>query len=225
MTMTPYPFPPEVQLDDEAQSNEYFHSQSSKVGGGILSIPMDDDSPDEGDCDTHFNRGEIPSYNERVMHFMNDIGDENDDDNVVESIINTWVAKCKVVLSDIDSNSGSENYRHGMRGKKAIEIVYGNWESNFTEIPLYIATLEHSNPTTIAKWYHHPSSTENVKVFKYIFWAFGPAIDAFHMCRPVIGVDGTHLRGAYKRKILIAVSKDADNRILLVAYAIVDERL
>ncbi|KAG6468100.1 hypothetical protein ZIOFF_072668 [Zingiber officinale] len=350
-TMIPFPLPPEVQLDDEARSSESFHSQSSEDGGDILSIPMDDDSPDDGDCDTHLNHGEIPPYNERVMHFMNDIGEENDDDNVdrednvhidiwsesknqirlgmlfdsksqlrkavtlwsisqnrefkvVESRINTWVAKCKVVPSDIDSNSGPENYRssclwciravhkkthkmwqitrwvnmhnclgsisgnnnrnltsaiivshiihqievnprypvknvqvdikqslhvdvsykkacHGRR--KTIEIVYGNWESNFAELPLYIVALEHSNPNTIVKWHHHPSSTENVKVFKYIFWAFGPAIDAFHMSRPVISVDGTHLQGACKGKMLIAISKDANNRILPVAYDIVDE--
>ncbi|KAG6529700.1 hypothetical protein ZIOFF_011913 [Zingiber officinale] len=229
-TMIPFPLPPEVQLADVAQSSEYFHSQSSEDDRDILSIPMDDDSPDDGDCDTHLNRGEIPPYNERVMHFMNDIGEENDDDivdrednvhidiwsesknqirlgmlldskyqlrkavtlwsiiqnrefKVVESRINTWVAKYKVVSSDIDSNSGSENYSG---------IV--------TQVAL-----------------------KNVKVFKYIFWAFGQAIDAFHMCRPVISVDGTHLRGAYKRKMLIVVSKDANNCILPIAYAIVDE--
>ncbi|KAG6493877.1 hypothetical protein ZIOFF_048880 [Zingiber officinale] len=197
-TMIPFPLPLEVQLDNEARSSEYFHSQSSEDGGDILSIPMDDDSPDDGDCDTHLNRGEIPPYNKRVMHFINDIGEENDDDNVdrednvhidiwsesknqirlgmlfdnksqlrnavtlcsisqnqefkiVENRINTWVAKCKVVSSDIDSNSGPENFR------------------------------------------------------------------------PVISVDGTHLRGAYKGKMLIVVSKDANNRILPIAYAIVDE--
>ncbi|KAG6485862.1 hypothetical protein ZIOFF_054429 [Zingiber officinale] len=81
-TIIPFPLPLEVQLVDEARSSEYFHSQSSEDDGDILSIPMDDDSPNDGDCDTHLNRGEIPPYNERVMHFMNDIGEENDDDNV-----------------------------------------------------------------------------------------------------------------------------------------------
>ncbi|XP_042386598.1 uncharacterized protein LOC121978300 [Zingiber officinale] len=43
------------------------------------------------------------------------------------------------------------------------------------------------------------------------------------MCRLIISVDGTHLRGAYKGKMFIVVSKDTKNHILPVAYAIVDE--
>ncbi|XP_042403335.1 uncharacterized protein LOC121992813 [Zingiber officinale] len=272
---------------------------------------MDDDSPDDGDCDTHLNRGEIPPYDERVMHFMNDIGEENDDDNVdrednvhigiwsesknqirlgmlfdsksqlrkvvtlwsisqnrefkvVERRINTWVAKCKVVPSDIDSNSGPENYRSSclwcIRAvhKKTYKMwqitrwvnmhnylgsISGNNNRNLTsaiiashiihqievnpEYPVknVQTDIKHSLHVDVSykKWHHHPSSTENVKVFKYIFWAFGLAIDAFYMCRSVISVNGTHLRGAYKGKMLIAVSKDANNHILPVAYAIVDE--
>nr|KAJ0224560.1 hypothetical protein LSAT_V11C100029410 [Lactuca sativa]KAJ0225000.1 hypothetical protein LSAT_V11C100029380 [Lactuca sativa]KAJ0228384.1 hypothetical protein LSAT_V11C100029440 [Lactuca sativa] len=42
------------------------------------------------------------------------------------------------------------------------------------------------------------------------FSAFGPAINAFHLCRPVISIDACHLR-------------DANNNILPVSYAIVDE--
>ncbi|XP_027071759.1 uncharacterized protein [Coffea arabica] len=43
------------------------------------------------------------------------------------------------------------------------------------------------------------------------------------MCRPVICVDGTHLRGEYKGKLLVAVTQDPNNKILPIAYAIVDE--
>nr|XP_043638468.1 uncharacterized protein LOC122609490 [Erigeron canadensis] len=59
--------------------------------------------------------------------------------------------------------------------------------------------------------------------FKYVFWAFGPAINAFQMCRPVISVDGTHLKGSYKGNMLVAVAKDANNSILPIAFTIVDE--
>ena len=43
------------------------------------------------------------------------------------------------------------------------------------------------------------------------------------MCRPVISIDGTHLRGSYKGKMLVAVAQDANGNILPVAFAIVDE--
>ncbi|KAL4557076.1 hypothetical protein LXL04_035246 [Taraxacum kok-saghyz] len=80
-----------------------------------------------------------------------------------------------------------------------------------------------SNPNTIVKWFHCPNSSSDVVTFKYVFWAFGPAIDAVCLCRPVISVNACHLKGSYKGKILVAVTKDANNSILPFAYAIVDE--
>ncbi|KAL4563649.1 hypothetical protein LXL04_027694 [Taraxacum kok-saghyz] len=102
----------------------------------------------------------------------------------------------------------SDDAWHGRR--KAIETIYGTWESNFAELPKYITALQTSNPDTVVKWFHNQNSSSQEAKFKYIFWAFGPAIKAFHLCRPVISVDGAHLKGSYKGKLLVAVSKDAN---------------
>ena len=40
-------------------------------------------------------------------------------------------------------------------------------------------------------------------------------------CRPIIGVDGCHLKGAYPGMILVAVSKDGNNCIFPIAWAVV----
>ncbi|CAI9105401.1 OLC1v1004314C1 [Oldenlandia corymbosa var. corymbosa] len=39
---------------------------------------------------------------------------------------------------------------HGRR--KAIEAVYGDWTSNFEELPRYIAALKFTNPETVVEW-------------------------------------------------------------------------
>nr|KAJ0189715.1 hypothetical protein LSAT_V11C800424140 [Lactuca sativa] len=52
---------------------------------------------------------------------------------------------------------------------------------------------------------------------------FEPSINAFRLCRHVISIDACHLRGSYKGKMLIVVTKDANNNILPVSYAIIDE--
>ncbi|XP_076900459.1 uncharacterized protein LOC143554625 [Bidens hawaiensis] len=106
---------------------------------------------------------------------------------------------------------------------KAIESIYGSWESNFEELPKYIAALQLANPDTIVQWLHHPHGSSECAVFKCVFWAFGESIKAFHYFQPVISVDGTHLKGSYRGKLLIAVTKNANNHILPMAYAIVDE--
>ncbi|XP_027118555.2 uncharacterized protein [Coffea arabica] len=108
--------------------------------------------------------------------------------------------------------------------RKAIELVFGSWEANFAELPQYLDALVQSNPGTVVEWSHHSDSSDRVKTFMYVFWAFGQAIEAFHMCRPVICIDGTHLSGEYKGKLLVAVTQDANNKILPIAYAIVDEK-
>ena len=38
-------------------------------------------------------------------------------------------------------------------------------------------------------------------------------------------IDSTHFKGSYKEKMLVYVSKDAKNNILLIAYAIIDEKI
>lgn len=40
-------------------------------------------------------------------------------------------------------------------------------------------------------------------------------------CRPLIGIDGTHLKGNYGGILLSAVALDGNNEIFLLAYAIV----
>ena len=52
---------------------------------------------------------------------------------------------------------------------------------------------------------------------------FGPCVEGFKHCRPIIQIDGTHLYGRYKGKLLIATSIDANGHIFPLAFAIVEE--
>ncbi|XP_042061570.1 uncharacterized protein LOC121805686 [Salvia splendens] len=107
---------------------------------------------------------------------------------------------------------------------KDIELVYGGWEGSFRQLPSYLTELQSQNPGTIVEWLHDLTLSQgNLKVFRYVFWAFGPAIEAFQLAKPVLSVDGTHLRGRLKGKLLAAVGYDANNNYLHVAFAIVDE--
>nr|XP_043626186.1 uncharacterized protein LOC122597679 [Erigeron canadensis] len=87
----------------------------------------------------------------------------------------------------------------------------------------YVAELQRSNPDTAVEWLHSPTSSSHIQEFKFVFWAFGPAIRAFQRCIPVIFVDGTHLKGNYKGKLLTVVTKNANGQLLPVAFALVDE--
>ncbi|KAK1408105.1 hypothetical protein QVD17_39738 [Tagetes erecta] len=115
------------------------------------------------------------------------------------------------------------SYNKAWRARKAaIEMVYGSWDSNFEELPRYINALQETNHV-IVEWLHHPASSSQHHTFKFVFWAFGPLINTFKHCQPVISIYGTFLKGSYRAKMLIAVCKNANNYVLPVAYAIVDE--
>ncbi|XP_073137694.1 uncharacterized protein [Henckelia pumila] len=107
--------------------------------------------------------------------------------------------------------------------KCAVEIVYGTWESFVQLLPKYMRALCKYNPETVVKWKHIRSNNESIKTLNYVFWAFRPSIDGFRHCRNIISVDGTHLYTKYKHKMLIAVTLDAKNQVLPLAFAIVDE--
>lgn len=55
------------------------------------------------------------------------------------------------------------------------------------------------------------------------FWAFGPAINVFHLYRHVISTHGCHLKGSYKGKMFVVVKENANNNVSRVSYAIINE--
>ena len=60
-------------------------------------------------------------------------------------------------------------------------------------------------------------------IFERVFWVFGPSIEGFQHCRPVISIDGTFLYGKYKGTLLIASTWDGGNRLFPLSFAIVEK--
>ncbi|XP_070057120.1 uncharacterized protein [Nicotiana tomentosiformis] len=106
--------------------------------------------------------------------------------------------------------------------KRMFEIVYGNWDKSFAALPNYMAALQHFNPGIVVEWKLERSPGIQEYIFKYVFWAFKPAIDGFLHCRPVIYIDVTHIYGKYDIKLLIAVAVDANGSIIPLDFAICD---
>ncbi|GFQ02792.1 hypothetical protein PHJA_002423100 [Phtheirospermum japonicum] len=61
-------------------------------------------------------------------------------------------------------------------------------------------------------------------MLRFVFWAFRPCIEAFKHCRKVISVDGTFLVGKYKHTLMMAVTVDANQQVVPLAYAVVDSK-
>ena len=44
-------------------------------------------------------------------------------------------------------------------------------------------------------------------------------------CRPIIGIDGCHLKGSFGGQLLCAIGKDANDNMFPIAYAVVEQEL
>ncbi|KAK9994312.1 hypothetical protein SO802_024015 [Lithocarpus litseifolius] len=86
----------------------------------------------------------------------------------------------------------------------------------------FLAGLKDASPGTKYKSLVDDHYEWGTCTFKAVFWAFHPCIVEFKNCRPVISIDATHLYGKYKRKLMIAMVTDANNKIYPLTFAVVE---
>ncbi|XP_012851396.1 PREDICTED: uncharacterized protein LOC105971096 [Erythranthe guttata] len=102
--------------------------------------------------------------------------------------------------------------------KKAIKIIQGTLEEQFSKIYDYCLEIERTNPgsTVIMKL------TEERR-FHRLYMCFNACKVGFkNGCRPIIGVDGCFLKGGHGGQLLTVVGLDPNNNIFPIAYAIVE---
>nr|XP_023920886.1 uncharacterized protein LOC112032347 [Quercus suber] len=101
--------------------------------------------------------------------------------------------------------------------------IFGDWEESYQRLrKLLLAYLDQEPGTRF--WCHTiPRDEFGDTILRYVFWAFAPCIEGFIHCKPVINIDGTHLYGKYRGVLLIAMATDANNKVLPLAFAVVDK--
>ncbi|XP_077242633.1 uncharacterized protein LOC143883165 [Tasmannia lanceolata] len=104
------------------------------------------------------------------------------------------------------------------------EIMCGNAEASYRILPAYAQEMEICNPGTIMRVYRTRQLWgSGDDTFGRLFWSFGPSIRAFsRTVRPLILIDGTHLRGKYKGILLAATTLDGDGGLFPLAFAVVE---
>ncbi|KAA0056385.1 protein FAR1-RELATED SEQUENCE 4-like [Cucumis melo var. makuwa] len=98
-----------------------------------------------------------------------------------------------------------------------VKILHGDTVESYALIPRFFDKLVESNPGTCAALEMDDSCH-----FKFCFMAFGPSIEGWKYCRPIISVDGTFLKCKFGGILLRASSQDGNNQIFPLAFAIVD---
>ncbi|KAE8684432.1 hypothetical protein F3Y22_tig00111131pilonHSYRG00240 [Hibiscus syriacus] len=128
----------------------------------------------------------------------------------------TRVYRGHEIMTDMNARFKiSISYSQAWRAKcYALELLRGSPEASFAQLPAYCHNLKLKNPGSVTH-----IKTDRDGRFELLFIAIGATIRSFITCmRPVIIVDGAHLKGRYLGVNLLAVAMDANNGILPIAY-------
>ena len=99
-------------------------------------------------------------------------------------------------------------------------MLYGDCAEEYARVHDYGHALLKYNPGSSV---YITTDGGETPVFQRMYVCLSACKEGFRAgCRPLIGVDGCHLKGAYPGMILVAISKDGNNTIFPVAWAVVE---
>ncbi|GJR94062.1 calcium uniporter protein [Tanacetum coccineum] len=124
----------------------------------------------------------------------------------------------KEIMTDMNARFKIDiSYSQAWRAKcYALQLLRGTPQESFSELPLYCHNLKLKNQGTITH-----IETDDEDRFEIFFLAIGAVIRTFvlHM-RPLIIIDGAHLKGEFLGTMYLAVAMDGNNQILPLAYGV-----
>ncbi|KAL6523515.1 hypothetical protein OROGR_017118 [Orobanche gracilis] len=128
------------------------------------------------------------------------------------------IIRPKVIQEELRRCFGMDvKYDVALRGRNhALEKIYGKYDASFQLLPGYLHMLAVMDHGTITDLDVGPDNR-----FRHLFVALGACRAGFGLCmRPVIVVDGTHLKGKNNGILFVAVTKDANEQIYPLAFGI-----
>ena len=102
-------------------------------------------------------------------------------------------------------------------------MIYGDWEEGYEQFPAMFNAMKASNPGMHYMYILKPNEWKDRRqIFFRAFWCFPQCVEAFRHCHPMLSIDGTFLLGKYMGTLLVAISCDADNTLVPLAFALVE---
>jgi hypothetical protein len=102
-------------------------------------------------------------------------------------------------------------------------MIYGDWEKGYEQLLAMFNAMKAANPAMHYEYIPKPNEwNDGRQIFFHAFWCFPQCVEAFRYCCPVLSIDGTFLLGKYMGTLLVAISCDADNALVPLAFALVE---
>lgn len=100
-------------------------------------------------------------------------------------------------------------------------MIEGSYQEQYSELWDYGAELKRSNLRSTIE-IRSETNSEGKPVFKRMYICFHGCRAGFANCRPMIGLDGYHVKGHHTGQLLAVIGIDAKNSMFLVTYTIVE---
>lgn len=115
----------------------------------------------------------------------------------------------KAIQNHLKDTYGVEiSYAKAYRGKeRALKLINGSHEEAYQCLPKYCNEILRSNPGSTAELEINPETNQ----FKRLFISFAGSAMGFAYCRPVLGLDGTHLKHKYQGALHAKLSNSRDS--------------
>ncbi|XP_019229221.1 PREDICTED: uncharacterized protein LOC109210278 [Nicotiana attenuata] len=122
------------------------------------------------------------------------------------------------IIDDVKSALGVDvSYMLAWRAKeKAMNFLRGEPADSYKKLPGYLYTIDMTYPGHI-KMVKSPKNE-----FMYVYISLYAFIRGFDHCRPIVVVDGSHLKSYYTGTFVSASTLDGAGHILPLAYGVID---
>jgi zinc finger SWIM domain-containing protein 3 len=161
-------------------------------------------------CETGLDGNEHPKFSKNLVASI-----------IRDRIRSTPGTKPSDIMKEFVTSYGVDvPYMKVWRGKEqAREELHGQDALSFNSLKSYREAVMAGNPGSVFE-FEVNSETDQ---FLRLFVAFHACVEGFHKgCRPILFVDGAHLKHRYKGVLCAATTIDANDEIFNVAFAIVD---
>ncbi|XP_075095462.1 uncharacterized protein LOC142173726 [Nicotiana tabacum] len=123
----------------------------------------------------------------------------------------------KDIIDDVKSDFGVDaSYMLAWRAKdKAMNFLIGEPANSYNKLPGYLYTLDMTYPGSHIRMEKLPKNE-----FLYLYISLYAFIKRFDYCRPIVVVNGSHLKSTYTGTFVSAST--LDGHILPLAYGVID---
>ncbi|XP_019264866.1 PREDICTED: uncharacterized protein LOC109242467 [Nicotiana attenuata] len=125
----------------------------------------------------------------------------------------------KDIIDDVKTDLGVDvSYMLAWRAKeKAMNFLRGEPANSYNKLPGYLYTMDMTYPGSYIRMVKSPQNE-----FKYVYISMYAFIKGFDQCRPIVVVDGSHLKSYYTGTFVSASTLDGAGHVLPLAYGVID---